>query len=177
MSTVRAETANSGMRALLKRTPKPETIDPELATYVDDGLEIDADGSIVSVASARCSHAERWRFSDRVEYEAFVNKVYLDDWLNDCQTPTCLEEKLGQALLLAVKVGQIAEQSGVTVAVIISADIAADISADNSTTDVVFRFHGVRPNEAPWLSDDIEQFQEPVLVRIYGSSNEECGRN
>lgn len=157
------EIFNHAMRVLLDRARVLDamSLDPQLATYLQEGLTIEADGSLVSGAAAKLAHAERWRFSDRVEYEAFANKIHLDDW-SDRLTTARLDEKLGQALLLADRVGQLAEQFDVTVAVI--------ISADSTTADVVFRFHGVRPNEAPWFVD-LEKYNEPVLVRIYGRRN------
>jgi hypothetical protein len=150
------------MRALLDRTRAVGAValDPELARYACEGLTIETDGCIVSVASARSPHTPRGHFSDCVAYETFVNKVHLDDWLSEGLRSASLEEKLEQALLLADESGKLAEQLRVSVAVV--------ISADASMSDVVFRFIGVRPHDVPWLGN-VDEYLEPVLSRVYGA--------
>lgn len=159
---MRSQRNNDAMRRLLERAGAYETLalDPELRAYVREGLAVDPAGAIVSVAAARQPHTARAHFGSLVEYEAFVNKLHLDDWMSESRISAPLEEKLGQALLLADAVGELAEQCGARVAVVISADI--------SNADVVFRFHGVRHNESPWVPVDLEGFLEPVLERVYG---------
>ena len=157
------ETVNDAMRVLVERAPPRDAtrLDPGLATYVDEGLAINADGSIVSVAAARGVQVEPGQFEDLVGYEAFANKVHLDDWMSERLAAAPLEEKLAHARLLADAIGRLAEQSDLAVVVI--------ISADTWTNDVVLRFHGIRPDELPWLAD-IEHYREPVLARTYRPS-------
>ena len=92
-------------------------------------------------------------------YEAFANKVHIHDW-SERLGAASLEKKLDHALVLADEVGRLAAQLSIAIAVVVSADIP--------TADVVFRFHGVRPDERPWIID-FEKPDEPVLVRIYGA--------
>jgi hypothetical protein len=157
---LRTENKNAAMAQLLDRVRRVHLtrIDPELDSYLSDGLAVQADGSVVSVAASKGAHADRSQFADRVDYEAFVNKIHLDDWSGDALAEATIEEKLAHTLLLADRVEAWAERKGVSVAVVISVDLAA--------RDVVFRFHGIRPDEALWLGD-VHRYDEPVFIRLY----------
>ena len=117
------------------------------------------DGSVVSIAASKATHADRDRFSDRVDYEAFANKIHLDDWSSEALTKSTVEAKLTQALVLADRVGEWAEARRIRIAVV--------VSADPTTRDVVFCFRGVRAGESPWLAQT-EQYADAVLLRLYG---------
>jgi hypothetical protein len=158
------EKANTAMRSLLNSARGiPDQLDTDLASYLNAGFVIEPDGSVVSAASGSNDVSERASFNARVDYEAFVNKIHIEDWGSEALWTATTEEMIGQALVLADAVGNWAKHNGVTVAVIVSAD------PDNR--DVVFRFHGVRPAERPWLHEDLEGYAEPVLLRIYGDAH------
>lgn len=155
------EKANSAMRSLLDSAMEaPIQLDTDLISYVKAGFVIEDDGAVVSAASGCFGPSERASFGARVEYEAFVNKIHIEDWGSEALWTATTEEMIGQALVLADAVGDWATHKGVRVAVIVSADPA--------NRDVVFRFHGIRPQERPWLHEDLEGYAEPVLLRIYG---------
>jgi hypothetical protein len=151
---------NTAMGELIREMRNSTELDPALKKYLGEGLEIGADGSIVSVAAVRRPHTGRAHFADRVAYEAFVSKARLDDWSEQLHSAPVVE-KIAQALLLADEVGRQAQQLDQDVAVIISVD---------SDADVIFRFHGLRPREDGWLGD-IEGYSEPVLLRMYVSTS------
>jgi hypothetical protein len=44
--------------------------------------------------------------------------------------------------------------------------VAAIVSVDHDAEDVTFRFHGVRPSESRWADDDLDSYEEPVLLRV-----------
>ncbi len=141
----------------------PAQLDADLVSYLSAGFVIEDDGSLVSAASGSSGPSERASFDDRVRYEVFANKIHIEDWGSEALWTATTEEMIGQALVLADAVGDWATHNGVTVAVIVSADPA--------NRDVVFRFHGVRPTERPWLHEDLEGYAEPVLVRVYGDGH------
>jgi hypothetical protein len=158
------EKVNTAMRSLLDSAKDtPSNLDADLASYLNAGFVIEDDGSVVSAASGCFGPSERASFNDRVNYEAFVNKIHIEDWGSEALWTATTEEMIGQALVLADAVGNWATHNGVKVAVIVSADPA--------NRDVVFRFHGIRPTERPWLHEDLEGYAEPVLLRIYGDKN------
>lgn len=158
---MRTEIMNSAMEQLLDgaRRLQPTQLDPSLEAYLSHGLAVQADGAVVSVAASQCANADRSWFVDTVGYEAFVNKIHLDDWCSNALADATVEDQLAHALVLADRIGAWAEEQGAQVAVI--------ISVDPGTRDVVFRFHGIRPDEPPWLAG-IEQYTEPVFLRLYG---------
>lgn len=141
-------------------------LDAELENYLKEGLVLQRDGTIVSIAALRGVPADRSQFPDGVGYEAFINKIHVEDWCSDALAGAPLEEKLAHGLILADRVGAWAVEQETSVVVVISADVA--------TGDVVFRFHGVREGEPPWLGE-IEQYREPVVVRRYSPGEPESG--
>lgn len=159
------EKANVAMAELLDRARRLRItrLDSELEAYLKDGFALESDGTIVSVAALRGTRSDRSAFADLVGYEAFVNKIHLDDWCSDALTDAGIEEKLAHALVLADRVGEWAEHRGTKVAVVISADLEAG--------DIVFRFHRVRTNEPSWLAE-LKLYTEPVLRRLYGPTPE-----
>ena len=158
------EKANTAMQSLLEAARgAPSQLDTDLESYLQSGFLIEPDGAVVSAASGCFGPSERASFDDRVGYETFVNKIHIEDWGSEALWTATTEEMIGQALVLADAVGDWATNNGVSVAVIVSADPA--------NRDVVFRFHGIRPTERPWLHEDLEGYAEPVLLRIYGDNN------
>jgi hypothetical protein len=111
--------ANASMSLLLEAASSLALtdLDSELLAYVNDGLVVLADGSLVSAAALPGARADRHRFADRVEYEAFVNKIHIDDWSSEALANAPIVEKLAHAILLADRVGELAEQRGIAVAV------------------------------------------------------------
>ncbi|NVB83101.1 MAG: hypothetical protein HOV81_32280, partial [Kofleriaceae bacterium] len=90
------------MRSLLdsaKETSSP--LDADLVSYLTAGFLIEDDGSVVSAASGCFGPSERASFDDRVNYEAFVNKIHIEDWGSEALWTATTEEMIGQALVLA----------------------------------------------------------------------------
>jgi hypothetical protein len=164
---MRTELANPAAAELLirARALRITSLDAELESYLKSGLALQRDGTIVSIAALRGANADRGRFPDRVGYEAFVNKMHLDDWCSDALAQAPLEEKLAHGLVLADRVGTWAVEHESSVVVVISADVASD--------DIVFRFHGVHAGEPPWLTE-IESCREPVVVQQYSPGEPEA---
>jgi hypothetical protein len=154
------ELANPAAAELLGRARalRIASLDGDLESYVKDGLAIQTDGTIVSIAALRGTNTDRSKFPDRVGYEAFINKIHVDDWCSDALARAPLEEKLAHGLILADRVGAWAVEHETSIDVVISADAA--------TNDVVFRFHGVHAGEPSWAGE-IEQVREPVVLRRY----------
>jgi hypothetical protein len=161
------ELANPAAAELLSRARalRITSLDAELESYLAEGLAVQSDGTIVSIAALRGANTYRGRFPDRVGYEAFVNKMHVDDWCSDALAPASLEEKLAQGLVLADRVGAWAVEHETSVVVVISVDVASD--------DIVFRFHGVHAGEPPWLTE-IERHPEPVILRRYSPGEPEA---
>lgn len=155
-----ADKMNEGMRPILARVRAggDGQLDGALEAYFDGGIVLDDDGCLVSVAAAVRAHASRSGFVDDTGYEAYVNKVAVDDWGSERLWDACIDDKVAQALMLADRVGAVAAGLRVGVVCIISVDVHRGI--------VTFRFHALRGDESAWVQD-VNSYQEPLLVRVY----------
>ena len=151
-----SETANASMAPLLAaaRTRAVTALDSKLQALVDAGITTGPEGTLVFADRLRGAPLSCKAFGDRVGFEAWVNKLRIAD----CSEPLGIApaiEQLAHALLLARAVGDQARQAGLGVTVVLSVE-----------RGVVFRFHGARPEDRPWVTE-VASHAGPLLVLTY----------
>lgn len=99
--------------------------------------------------------------------EAGLNKVFLDE-LVDTDQQGWAASCIGQGVLLANRVFHLAAlATGLPIDVALSADLGGPVAVNGSTFDTfpssTFRFY-VRRDDDPWMSEDLEGFDQPVAL-------------
>lgn len=137
------ETANASMVPLLAsaRAREVAVLDPSLQSLVHAGLAEGPEGTRVFAERLRGAPVACAAFGDRVGFEAWFNKLRIADCSEALGAAPAIEQ-LAHGLLLAHAVGDQARRAGRAVTAILTVE-----------RGVVFRFHGVRPGDRPWVKD------------------------
>lgn len=115
------------------------TLDARLQALVDAGISEGPEGTLVFIERLRGAPLSCKAFGDRVGFEAWVNKLKIADCSDALGVAPAIEQ-LAHALLLASAVGELVRRAGFA--------CTASISVERG---VVFRFHGSRPGDRPWV--------------------------
>jgi len=142
-----------------------EVLHPRLAELVEAEVVV-LGGAVVFAKRARPNYRPAVGES-LTGVEASVNKVYLDE-LVDTGQPGWAAKCIVQGVLLADRVLRMcASVTDLPVDVVLSADLGGSEVVGDDVIETIpsstFRFY-VRRGDDPWMSDDLDGFNQPVAV-------------
>lgn len=122
---------------------------PDLLQIVQDGLII-KEGCILLknfyVANRR--HTQPRQFDDLTAYETFVNGFIINDF--------CQNNFLKNGLLFVNQICDIVDNA--------FPQINLEMILCKSSSNVHFTMHTLRPDEVPYLNDNLEDYIEPTMI-------------
>ena len=152
----RARWQQEGMDDLLNSI----ILQPRLRALVDTPLVRKAGGLLLEPLTAHATGPEA--FQDRTGYEAFINKIHVDDFLDDPAKTNKdrLSVLIQQGAKAAVRLAERLEKEG-PYRVLLSLDLP---SLDEGLPTMALRFFERRIGE-PWIDEDLDAYQlEEIFI-------------
>lgn len=140
--------ANSAMRARIESLPSRQlTLAPSLQSLLDGPFAFEGEAVVLEALLPSVRPA----FHDVTEFEAWANKIHVDDYV-EADSDTVLAHGILFSELLATKL----ESLGRPFRVLLAVDLEAQT--------VTVRFFAHRPGEA-WADDDLETYRHEAILR------------
>ena len=125
-------------------------LDKKLLSIVSNGF-LEVDGCyFISKLFENCNNVSKADFIDKTGYECFVNSIHIDDYVDNIF--------LGQAFLLVEKVFEIWNEKNkayLLTGLVSETEFGANV-----------KFYLKRPNEEYIKIDEIEKFEEGVMLSL-----------
>ena len=129
---------------------KTVKLDSGIARIGDAGLRHANECILLAALADKTGNSSISDFADRTGWECFVNKIHLEDWLDDL----ALEKQellIAQAILLAERLKPLV------------ATVALRFIVSFDEMSCTLRMHQIRQGE-DWLNDDLESYREEGIL-------------